>query len=94
MPEMGSPDSDMAMMGMVSQQLNFAASTNNLCCVLAPAETTPGPVRASMTNGAYSVLMPVASPLQISQTKKTNAPYREIRPESCPPRALFCVFLI
>lgn len=94
MPEMGSPHSDMAMMGMASPEPGFAALPSNLCCEVSPAETAPGPARPSVSDETYSVLMPAAAAVQISQTTKTTASYHEVPPGSPPARALLCAFLI
>jgi len=53
MPEMSSSPSQMAMMDMVSPQVNFAAAPGNLCCQVVPAETTPGPVRPSLSRETH-----------------------------------------
>ena len=94
MPEMSDPHSDMAITGMTLSQSSFVPSQSNACCELSPAEIAPGLAQASVSNGPFSILTRVDGAVQITDGKKRNGVYSELRSASPPARAVLCVFLI
>ena len=92
---MPDPHEHMNMPGMVSPELNFSATANNLCCEVAPAETAPGPpTRAAVGDGSSVVLSDLAAVIVISEPNQAKRQQDDVPRASSPPQALLCVFLI
>jgi hypothetical protein len=94
MPEMSNPHSHMAITGMTLPEPSFVPSQSSACCELSPAEIAPGLVQASVSNELFSILTRVDAAVQITDGKKRNGIYSELRSASPPARAVLCVFLI
>src|SRR6266516_5192007 len=95
MPGINNSQLKTADMGMVAPQSSFAATGNNQCCEVAPAEIVPAPpARASASNETYSVLTAVTSIVGTLHTTTRRASGDQARIASPPAQALLCVFLI
>src|SRR5581483_3041924 len=92
--EMGSPQSQVAMMDLAPVHLAVTPSQTNRCCQMSPAEIPARPVGASVSGEHHTVLSCAVADVEISFTESTRGLHVQSRSSSPPDQAVLCVFLI